>query len=203
MALSQSQLVSLVHEVLNGEYVSFKIGSFQLNEDIEAKTATLCCTLADSLGGSRGIEGQGVGMVDALFKGLKQALAPDYPSLGHIHFADFAISGDFGSGPERGENGTETLGHVKLVVKNTAGRTFRFRSESPSITAGTVDVVLEAAEHFVNAELAVLRIYDWIEDAKARNRPDLADRYTQRLADLVKNATYSEAIEKKRREHRV
>ena len=49
-----------------------------------------------------------------------------------------------------------------------------------------------------DAELAVLRVYDWIEDARRRSRPDLAEKYTHRLADLVQNASYSETIERKK-----
>ena len=53
-------------------------------------------------------------------------------------------------------------------------------------------------EHFVNAELAVLRIFDWINEAKQRQRPDLVEQYTRRLSELMQNATYSESIARMR-----
>ena len=196
--MKQKQLETLVREILSEDYTSLSIKKYMLTEDIVNEEAQIACALyfvnSDSY---RGVDGQGVGMIDALFKGLKQALSEEYPSLDHIHFIDFNISGDFAS-DEAGSAGTDASGHVRLVVENTSGRRFTFENRSPSISASSVAVVVGCVEHFINAELAVLRVYDWIDEARSRDRQDLVDKYVQRLSDLVKNASYSESIERKR-----
>ena len=199
--MQQRDLHSMVREILSDDYRTYSVTKYTLTEDISLGRASILCHLVCqvSVDGSDTqipVEGTGVGMVDALFKGLKSALSVDYPSLDHIEFVEFGVTGDFQSTSEA--SGSDAMGRVRLVVRNTAGRHFEFESTSASVSASSAAVVVKAVEHFVNAELAVLRIYDWIEDAQRRNRPDLAERYTHRLADLVQNATYSESIERRR-----
>ncbi|MFT7582896.1 MAG: hypothetical protein ACI9MR_004581 [Myxococcota bacterium] len=194
---TQQELDSLTREVLAGDYVQLAITKYTLTEDIADGTAWIVCQLVEvGKGPLCAVEGKGVGFVDALFDGLKSGLMPNYPSLGHIHFVDFRIHGEF----ERRGSGASTKvpSTVKLSMENSDGRAFEFTETSASISASSVNTVIRGVEHFVNAELAVLRVLDWIDDARRRSRPDLAETYTQRLAELVKNASYSETIERKK-----
>ena len=194
--MKQQQLETLVREILGEDYASLHIKKYMLTEDISNQQAQIACALYFvNQDAHRGVDGQGVGMIDALFKGLKGTLSSEYPSLEHINFIDFAISGDFASGREDARS--DAAGHVRLVVENSSGRRFKFEDRSQSISASSVAVVVNCVEHFINAETAVLRVFDWIDDAKARDRQDLVDKYVQRLSDLVKNASYSESIERK------
>ncbi|MCA9517352.1 MAG: hypothetical protein KC635_20570 [Myxococcales bacterium] len=196
---TQDELTKLTRDVLGEDYVELSIGKYTLTEDIEEKTAWIVCQLHQvGHGPLSAVEGKGVGFIDALFSGLKQALVSHYPSIGHIHFIDFVVGGDFRAAKKSQGAHTDAPGHVRLTIENAAGREFLFETTSPSISASSVCVVVRAVEHFVNAELAVLRVYDWIEDARKRSRPDLADTYIQRLADLVQNASYSESIERRK-----
>ena len=200
--MKQLDLQSMVREILGDDYRCYAVSKYTLTEDISLGRASILCHLTCQLSQNGSdetysIEGTGVGMVDALFKGLKGTLSRDYPSLEHIEFVEFGVTGDFNSGSDETSH-SDAQGRVGLAVKNTAGRRFQFESTSLSVSASSAAVVVKAVEHFVNAELAVLRIYDWIEDAQARNRPDLAEKYTHRLADLVQNATYSASIERRK-----
>ena len=195
--MEQAELERMVHEVLGGDYKDYVVSQYQLVEDMRENCARLECVLLDSHSGETSqIEGLGVGLVDALFKGLKRALSEEYPSLDRIHFLDFSVAGDFRSACS--EDGSDALGHVRLVVENSSGREFVFEAESHSVSASSCDVVVMCVEHFVNAELAVLRIFEWIQEAKERHRPDLVEQYTRRLSELMQNATYSESIERMR-----
>lgn len=198
---TQLELENMVREVLGDEYVALAIQRYSLTEDIASRSCQLTCAViraGDDPPSQWTVEGTGVGMINALFRGLKDALVPEYPSLDHIHFADFSISGDF-SHPQEDQAANSTAeGVVRLVVENTSGRLFEFKTQSRSISASSVQVVLDAVQHFVNAELAVLKVYGWIEDAKKRNRPSIADQYVHMLSELVKNASYSESIERTR-----
>lgn len=193
---TQDELQALTREVLGADYVELSISRYSLTEDLQSGRAFIATQLTQAGQASpRSIEGEGVGLVDALFKGIQAALVADYPSIANIHFVDFHVAGDFRDAKRDGAR-TDVPGIVRLGVENSAGRAFTFEHRSPSVSASSVCSVLRAVEHFVNAELAVLKVYSWIADARRRSRPDLADKYTQRLADLVQNASYSETIER-------
>lgn len=196
---TQAELESLTREVLGADYVELSVGRYTLSEDLQSGRASIVTQLTQSdATAPRAIEGEGVGLVDALFKGIQQALVGDYPSIGNIFFVDFHVAGDF-RGAKRDGARTDVPGLVRLGVENASGRSFTFEHTSPSVSASSVRAVLTAVEHFVNAELAVLKVLSWIEDARKRSRPDLAEKYTQRLADLVQNASYSESIERRKK----
>lgn len=196
---TQDELQALTRDVLGTDFVELEVRAYQLTEDLQSGRAQIVTQL--HLAGEltpRAVEGEGVGFVDALFKGIQRALADDYPSIAHIFFADFHVAGDF-KGAKRDGARTDVPGTVRLTVENASGRAFEFHHTSPSVSASSVKALLRAVEHFVNAERAVLKVYSWIEDARKRSRPDLAEKYTQRLADLVQNASYSDTIERKKK----
>jgi hypothetical protein len=196
---TQDELLALTREVLGPDYVELEVRGYQLTEDLQSGKASIVTQL--QLNGEpapRAIEGEGVGLVDALFKGIQNALAHDYPSITNIFFVDFHVAGDFRGAKKDGAR-TDVPGTVRLGVENSSGRAFSFEQTSPSVSASSVRAVVKAVEHFVNAERAVLKVYSWIEDARKRSRPDLAEKYIQRLADLVHNASYSETIERKKK----
>jgi len=193
---TQAELHALTREVLGADYVELQVARYTLTEDLASGRASIATQLTlTGANAPRAIEGEGVGLVDALFKGIQRALVADYPSIANLFFVDFHVAGDFRGAKKDGAR-TDVPGTVRLGVENASGRSFTFEHTSPSVSASSVQAVLRAVEHFVNAELAVLKVYSWIEDARRRSRPDLADKYTQRLADLVQNASYSETIER-------
>jgi hypothetical protein len=201
---TQDELQRLTREVLGEDYIEYYVSKYTLTEDIEAGTAWIVCQLSQvGKGPLFAVEGKGVGFIDALFNGLKRGLVGDYPSLGHIHFVDFVVSGDFKKATRDSGSHSEVPGTVRLVIENASGREFTFENTSPSVSASSVAVVVKGVEHFVNAELAVLKVVTWIEDAQRRSRPDLAEKYTQRLAELVQNASYSDTIERVRKQVKV
>ncbi len=196
---TQDELQALTREVLGPDYVELDVSRYTLTEDLKSGKALIATQLSQAGNGLlRAIEGEGVGLVDALFRGIQQALVGDYPSLANLWFVDFHVSAEF-HGAKKDTARSDAPGTVRLGVENASGRTFTFAHTSPSVSASSVRAVLKAVEHFINAELAVLKVYSWIEDARRRSRADLAEKYTQRLADLVQNASYSESIERKKR----
>ena len=193
------QLDRLVRDILGESYLTLEIPQYVLEEDVSSRTATIRCKVAEAqTGGFVEITGSGVGLIDAIFQGLKSRFSKAYPSLDHIEFVDFSVSGDFSKTQTGARSDAE--GRVSLVVRNSSGERFVFESASSSVTASSVAVVARTVQHFVNAELAVLRVYEWIQDARRRNRADLVERYTHNLADLVKNSSYSETIERRRKQ---
>lgn len=201
---NQRELAALVHEILVDDYLVLAVRSYSLQEDLSDGAgdhpARIQCRLsaADETVVAT-VTGAGVGMVDALFRGLKAALSVEYPSLSSIHFADFQVVGDFGDAGSAANDDakSDAPSRITVGVESSAGRRFDFETTSRSLSAGTVAVVVQAVEHFVNSERAVLRVFDWVDDAKKRGRADLADKYVQTLAELVSNTSYSATIEKR------
>jgi hypothetical protein len=195
---TQSDIHNSVRDILGDDYMQLQVTRYSLTEDLATGRAAIATQLLRvGQGPLRSIEGEGVGLVDALFKGIQAALVEEFPSLAHIHFSAFAVSADFRNA--RAGSRSDAPGTVRATVENASGRRFEFEHTSPSVSASSVAVVLQAVEHFVNAERAVLRVYAWIEDARRRNRADLAERYVSRLAELVQNASYSDTIERERK----
>ncbi|KKS71353.1 MAG: hypothetical protein UV42_C0031G0002 [Candidatus Magasanikbacteria bacterium GW2011_GWE2_42_7] len=200
---TQEELRRLTLEVLGEDYIEYSVSKYTLSEDIDARTARIVCQLSQvGKGPLFAVEGKGVGFIDALFNGLKSGLVNEYPSLGHIHFVDFVVSGNFPKTSDINSSHSDAPNTVRLIIENTTGREFTFENKSPSISGSSVAAVVKGIEHFVNAELAVLKVYTWIEDAQRRSRPDLVEKYTGTLAELVENATYSEAIERAQASHK-
>ncbi len=78
-----------------------------------------------------------------------------------------------------------------LALDNATGSTFRFEASAESASRACLQAILAAAEYFINSERAFFRVRLFLDDAKAKARPDLIGRYTWMLTQLVQNATYT------------
>ena len=143
------------------------------------------------------IVGHGVGPIDAFFRGLLDFLHAEYPSLNSIVIDKFAVIGKLGGrgGVAPGGSQSDALASVTVGIRNSAGRSFEFVSESRSVTRSGIEATLRATEYFVNSERAFKRAYRALRDARERNRQDLIIRYTDLMSQLVKNTSYSDVIE--------
>ena len=188
------RIEGLIREILGEAYLNLIVDRYSFEEDVATSEGRIRCELHHPRTGERRvIEGNGVGVIDAFFGGLKEALAPDFPSLETIRFTGFSVHGVMDS--RRAPVGSDALGKVTLEVQNSHGVPFEFSHESRSVTASAVEVTLKAAAYFVNSERAVIQSYRALQDAKARGRQDLVELYTGHMAELVKNTSYSSVIE--------
>jgi hypothetical protein len=191
--------LELIRRVLGADYVEHQIVGLALEEDFEREKSRVKIDLADSDGQHRGtVEGEGVGLVDALTHALHKRFAPEYRSLDSIEFTGFSVSAKFDTKNRR--TGSDAVGEVSLEVRNSEGEAFEFADASRSIATSAARAVLAAIEYFVNAERAYITVYRALQDAKDRDRPDLIARYTRELAEIVKSTSYTEVIERIRKE---
>ncbi len=191
-------LERLIYETLGGDVVDMRAHTVSVHEEPDELRCTVRLELHTTGGGAPTvIEGSGVGIVDATFHGAKEAMVAAYPSLKHLSFEDFRVNSDMTT--RMGEEGSDAFCLAELVVRNEEGRLFNFQDRSRSIASGVVRVVLEALSHFVNTERAVRNMVRAIEDAKSRNRGELAEAYTLKLSDLVKHASYADVVKDARR----
>jgi hypothetical protein len=190
----QDRIRKLVRDALGSEYLSLRCDRVHFEEDLVETEGRVRAELRNELTGERhSIEGRGVGLIDAFFQALVGHLAKDYSSLKTIEFSKFRVDGRIET--KRQVQGADAEGEVTLMVVNSDHREFEFRHASRSITASALQAVLAAVEYFINSERAFIAVQKWLEDAKARNRDDLVQVYTAQLIELVKNTSYSDAIE--------
>lgn len=192
--------LELIKRVLGSEYLELEIVGLTLKEDFSAHTSRVALELREKSNGQSAftIEGEGVGLVNALVHAFVARYSPEYQSLTSIEFSGFSVSAQFDTKKERA--GSDAMGEVVLVVRNSEGREFRFSDRSRSVATSAARAVLAAIEYFVNAERAYVTVYRALQDARDRDRSDLVSRYTRELAEIVKSTSYAEVIEKIKKE---
>ncbi len=185
----------LIKEVLKERYLSLRISHFQLLEDLQESKCRVIVTLCHAQDGSTlgELRGQGVGLIDALFRGLMEHYAQEFESLNSIQITGFRLSSSMERGPSQGSDG-EAL--AELYVENSDGRSFLFETKGRSTAAAALQLVVRVVEHFVNSERAFISVYHALRDARSRARPDLVQLYTRQLSELVNTTSYTSVIEK-------
>lgn len=181
-------------ETLKGEYMHLGVESFDLHEDVSSASCRIHCVLKNPVSDTvTSIDGTGVGMVDAFFRGFREHLVNDFPSLNTISFAEFEVKAILGT--RGGPSGTDAEASVEVWVRNSYGRKFRFESRSRSIGTACLDATLSAMEYFVNSERTFCILYQALQHYRKEGRTDLESKYTDLLSQIVENTSYSEVIE--------
>lgn len=189
-APGQEKMSALIQDLLGEDYLRLEVRGHALEEDLVEGVSRVRLSLFDPRSGTeREVHGKGVGLVDAAFDALFGILAAEYASLTHIRFVSFSVLGAVGTGARGSQSDSE--GTTRLEVANQVGRVFVFEDSSRSVAASCIRVTVDALEYFVNSERAFFRVRSFLEDAKAKGRPDLVDRYTHVLTDLVRNSSYA------------
>lgn len=189
----------LARDLLGREYFSFSHKNFSLTET-DATTDIVCDMDINSEYGhieTKRIVGSGDGPVDALYSALFSEQAVDCTSLKSLSVAEFYIfvdDADLRARRRAGQTGADAMVKTCLVIDNKAGALIPFRGERRSIILATLDVIFAALEFFTNSERAMRLLQTMVIDARKRNRVDLVVEYTYIMAELVKNAAYSEVL---------
>lgn len=195
----QQMIAELVERVLDGTGLELAVDTYRLEENLESGRVEVSCEVHDTKTGEEtSIRGAGVGLIDAVFNGLLDRYSESYPSLRSIRFSDFSIKANVETGDHAAR--ADMAARVELEILNSDGRSFRFRHASPSITASSICVVLEAVKFFINSERAFIAVYRALQHAKRENRNDSVQTYTSQLSTLVEATSYSEVIEQVKRE---
>jgi hypothetical protein len=190
--------IELIKRALGNDYLTLSMQRFVLEEDASTGTSKVRLECVDQGGASQLVEGEGCGMVDALFTGLLGRYAVEYQSLESLELASFKVQARLET--KKDHSGVDALGLVTFEVRNSEGHMFSFSDESRSIATSTARALLAVVEYFVNSERAFITLFKSFKDAQQRNRADLVTRYTEELAEVVKSTSYAEVLEKMKRE---
>ena len=190
--------LELIKRVLDKDYIELHLDKLVVDEDADETHSSVRLVLSDTNGRIIEVDGDGVGLVDAIIKALLDRYGVEYPSVKSIEMASFTVSANIESKQDRA--GVDSMARVTLGVLNSEGKLFEFSDESRSVSRSSARAVLAAVEYFVNAERAFIALYRARLDAKERRRDDLITRYTRELAEVVKSTSYAEVIEKMKRD---
>ena len=196
MQTKQERMISIMREILQEDYLSIHINSFTAREEFDAQRSQMSCALELADGRSLAIEGEGVGTIDALFNGLKDRLADDFPSLRSIEFAEFSVRGLISSEQVSRHQGARAEAEATVGILNSSGRPFTFKATAASFSRAGVLATIRAAEYFINSERTFLRLNEILAHYRAEKRTDLVQKYTSLIAEVVENTSYSELVER-------
>ncbi len=185
--------------VLGDDLLELSIERFQLNEQAAENRSTVEVRVTPKASdGKRAepftIKGTGVGAIDAFFHGALDRYADEYPSLRGLTFVGFSVDGKMDPNSSSDLSLADAEGEVKLIVQNPRRKDFEFVASSRSVALASLSATLAAVEYFINSERAFMRTRRALEDAKSRSRADLVETFAVRLANLVKNSSYTESL---------
>ncbi len=191
-----SRVELLAHEILRGNHVQLQTKYLELHEDFVLGKADVKATILHKQGSeekSIHVEGQGVGLVDALFDAMMKAFSKEHLSLAKISIVDFNISIKM-----RGTDGrkTDAFAIATLRVRTSDNYEYAFSHRTSSISRSSANVVADVFAFFINSERAYTQLYLALNDAKKRGRSDLAERYQNQMATLVHATSYGDIVEK-------
>ena len=192
--------LELIKRVLGNDFLQLELKRLSVDEDFDTDTTHVRMDTIQVGADDRlvSVEGQGCGLVDAMFAGLQERYAIEYPSLKSIELAKLALDAVLDT--KHGKSGVDALGIVTVEVRNSEGNRFSFSDQSRSIVRASARALLALVEYFINAERAFIMLYRARKDAQERRRADLVTRFTEELAEVVKSTSYTEVIESMKKE---
>lgn len=188
----------LATSILGNGFWEIRADEVNLVETTEGKSAEIVAKMTEKNGDDVKtliIKGSGVGLVDAFFNALMDVFSKSYHSLEGIEIVEFSISSFFeGSHGRR----SDALAEARIDIKNSENHIFSLAHRTPSTSLSSINVVQDVINLFVNGERAYVKLFQAIEDAKARNRSDLAARYERQLGEIVQLTSYVKIVERMR-----
>ena len=193
---AQEDALAAMRSVLAERYLALKVRRYVLEEDFDAATSRVEFWLALNEAPAEALTGVGVGLIDALFGGLRARFAAEHPSLESVSFSSLHVRGLACDGAAALSTAAQV--EARVGVRNSYGNVFDFAVVSESVSRSSVSAVVAAVEYFVNAERAYVALFMAREQAARDGRPALVEQYTSRLSEMVRNTSYSAGIERLR-----
>lgn len=191
----QTKMISLMKEIRQEDYLNLSVHHYTLNENLDQNNVDISCQLTDQNDVSFEVEGVGVGVIDALFDGLKKRMADEHPSLKSIRFSEFSIKG-LVSRDDSPDTATKAEAVAKVGIVNSEGHEFLFEAKAPSVSRAGIEATVMAAEYFINSECTYVRLHEILEHYRSEGRTDLVEKYTDLMSRVVQNTSYSEVVER-------
>lgn len=196
MEQKQEKMIALMKEILQDDYLQLSVKLYSMTESLEEEEplCRLTCHLVNADGSEMIVESEGVGVIDALFKGIRDRLADQYPSLKSIRFSQFNIRGLISI--DDGPSTSKATAEATVGIVNSEGVEFIFKSTAPSVSRAGIQATVNAADYFVNSEKTFVRLHEILQHYRSEGRMDLVEKYTDLMSRVVGNTSYSEVVER-------
>ena len=194
----REEMGQIIKDTLQDDYAKLELYQLNIKEDAIEQITEIDCRIVVN-GKKMTIKGKGRGPVDALFTALVNKLSKDYHSLEKLSFARFSVEADINKDLDTAK--TDGAVHATLEIDHELD-SLLFREWANSVSIVSAKVVLSTIEHFVNAEKAVVKLYEGLQHARKSGRGDMINVYTQRLTGIVKNVSYEKVIQRLKDESR-
>jgi hypothetical protein len=195
----QATALDTMRETLRDEFLSLEVSEYELRESFTESRCNIVVHLVELPSETRfSVEGHGVGMLDAFFNGVSHRYQPEHPSLESIRVSSFSLRGLMADA--KAERASDAGAEATIGITNSHGGEFHFSAVSPSVSHSSLEAVLAAIEYFVNSERAYVRLYKALRHHETTGRMELVARYTELLSQMVRNTSYSTAVERLKRD---
>lgn len=163
------ELDRLLRRTLGADYLTLEVVHYVMTEYVRPDAR---CRVAITLRRSHGsqaeerqetVEGQGVGFMEAAFRGLVDHFGPEYRSLGLLAFVGFEVEGRMETSND--SRGLDALARVRVGVKAPDGRRLDFAAQARSTLAATLRALVRVVERFANVEHAARVLQAQVEAA--------------------------------------
>lgn len=194
LTLDQQDAIDRMRDVLREQFITLQVVGYRAEERFEESSSHIVATVRSLPSDATfDVEADGAGLVDAFFRALVDRYAPEHPSLESIRFTRFSVRGLMSEA--NSARATDARAEAEIGVTNSYGTEFEFGAVAHSVTACSLEAVIAAVEYFVNSERAYVQTFAALEHYRDEGRTDLVTKYTDMLADLVRNTSYSKVIE--------
>lgn len=172
----------LVRRTLKDDFLRLQVVHYLMSEYVGPTAqcrVTLTVQRAPGAWPRETVDCNGVGFVEAVYRGLTTHFASTWPGIADLHFTGFQVAGQMET--SRDQKGLDAEATVRVEVRNTSRNRFRFEASGRSTLAASIRAVARVIEHFVNAERAASRLR---LDAELARRAGLIDDLARIRNDL-------------------
>tara|TARA_B100001094_G_C17792662_1_gene605127 strand:- start:31 stop:588 length:558 start_codon:yes stop_codon:yes gene_type:complete len=185
--MNVEEIQEYIEEYLQDKKTNLKITNYTLKES--ASGATIVLRLLSS-GDEIELTGTGVGLLDACWAALVAGFKDEYGSLNRIELTDAYFRTDVRKGSDVNSSMKSRM-VINLEFKNQSKNIVSFRRRTSSVSYSSVSAVVAAIEFYINCEKLFNRLRFLTEEAKGRNRSDIAQKYCYALSKIVQVTNYT------------
>ena len=180
--IKREEMVCLVKEVLGKEFLELSITKLSLQEDIESGNTVTSYSFTENSKSKKVTKAKGSGVLDCVFSSLVEKYS-EFTSLSSVKLIAFDVITDFKA---RDSSGTDALVTVSArFLSEHQNSCTLFRASSNSIVSALSKCAVHVVQYYLNCEKAFRKLKFLIEDAKKRNRQDVASGYVSKISRLV------------------
>jgi len=180
--MDEQYLDRLLRRTLGGSYLTLEVVHYVMTEYVRPEARCRVVVTLRRDGHQEAVEGQGVGFVEAAYRGLVDHYGRDFACLNRVGFVGFGVDGRMET--SRDLKGLDAFAEVKVGVRSPGGERLDFAAQARSTLAAALGALVRVVERFANAEQAVRTLRAEADTALRRGEVDVLATRRSELATL-------------------